>query len=146
MTNKEAPGPDFATMARMAIRQLELAQCSISGHRVGAAVSAKDYFGSTEIFGASNIELAISVVYHAEVLALLHAINAGYTKPTSVYVTSTNPKKAAAAMCGICRQHYMWANPNCEVFVIDTEANLRLHTKVVDTLLHPYLGRGKLHV
>lgn len=137
---------EFKFMAKLAIAQLDYAQCKISGHRVGCALEAQRPNGSQKDFRASNIELSTSAVYHAEVLALLHAINAGYTKPLAVYVTSTNPKKAAAAMCGICRQHYMWANPECEVFVVDTEANLRLHTKVVDTLLHPYLGKGKLHV
>lgn len=134
-------------LAKMAVERLDYAQCNISGHRVGSAlVSQSPTTGMVGDFVAANIELATSAVYHAEVLALLRAIGAGYTKPIAVYVTSTNPKKAAAAMCGICRQHYMWANPNCEVFVVDTDANLRLHTKVVDTLLHPYLGRGKLHV
>lgn len=134
-------------LARGAVLQLQYARCNISGHRVGATIKACDPdTRETYCTGAANIELSTSAVYHAEVLALLKAIGAGYTRPLSVYVTSTNPKKAAAAMCGICRQHYMWANPDCEIFVVDTEANLRLQTKVVDTLLHPYLGKGKLHV
>ena len=134
-------------VARLAVDQLTYAQCSISGHRVGAALRAeRPDDGAKNILGASNIELSTSAVYHAEVMALLHSINLGYTMPLEVYVTFTDPKRGIAAMCGICRQHFMWANPGCEVFVVDTEANLRLHTRVVDTLLHPYLGRGKLHV
>jgi len=126
---------------------MEDALCAISGHPVGAAVYARKP-GSTglcgEVFGGGNIEIALSAVYHAEVVALLKALNAGYLEPLIVMVSSTDLKKPPAAMCAICRQHFMWVNPKCEVVVLGPDNGVRLQAVVEDTILYPYRGGGRI--
>src|ERR1041384_4543828 len=100
----------------LAFEKLKYSQCSISNAPVGAAVVAKYNEGSIGIFGGCNIELATSCVIHAERVALIKAISDGCINIDSVHVTSSNPEQRAA-LCGYCRQDFMYVNPDTMIYV-----------------------------
>lgn len=72
---------------------VSFAQAKISKVRVGAAVLAINRTGERSIFTGCNIEISFSRVFHAENVALLKAISAGYTKIRAVAVTSASKEK-----------------------------------------------------
>lgn len=131
---------------KLALLMLDKSQCAISGHRVGAVVRAiNPVNGDSEYFGGCNIELATSKVWHAEETALIKAIVAGFVKPVECYVTSTNTDQRAA-MCGYCMQHFMYANPDCEIVVVNMDGSVKFRTTVRERNgVYAYLGRGKLN-
>jgi cytidine deaminase len=127
-----------------AVRQLELSQANISHHKVGAVLVAQNSKGEHRIFTGCNIELATSKVWHAEEVALSKAISEGWRKPVRIYITSTNVTQRAA-MCGYCMQHFMYSNPDCEIIVVDLDANILFETTVKERNgPYGYLGTGKL--
>ena len=125
------------------IEMLDYAQVNVSNHKVGSAVVARDKENNIGIFGGCNIELACAYGYHAEQVALTKAISHGFTNIDSVYVTSTHEEQLAA-MCGLCRQTFMYVNPNCMVYVINLDKSIKLKVKLIDTLNYPYIG-GRFH-
>ncbi len=129
---------------KAAIASLKHSQAGISGRRVGASVIASNG-ARTRVFSGCNIELATSTCFHAERVALLKAISEGYTDIQSIFVTSLS-KEQRAALCGYCRQDFMYANRNCMIYVLNPDATLKIKTRLVDTLKYPYLGGGKLDV
>lgn len=122
---------------------LDNAQVGVSGHRVGAAVIAENEWGHRKVFGGCNIELSNANGFHAERVALLKALSEGYTDIFAVFVSSSHPEQRAA-LCGYCRQDFMYVNPNCEIYVLDTDWSVKLKVKLINTLKHPYLGKGKI--
>lgn len=129
-----------------AFRMLDYSQCNISGHAVGAAVVAlrpdvEDY--QPLMWGGCNIEIATSRVIHAELVALCKAISMGYTKIESVHVTSDH-KDQQAALCGYCRQDFMYINPDTMIYVYNPDKTEKIKVKLVDTLNYPYMGKGRI--
>lgn len=131
-------------LRRAAFLAVSFAQPEISKVRVGAAVLAINRMGETSIFTGCNIEISFSRVFHAENVALLKAISAGYTNIHAVAVTSTSKEKQKAAMCGCCRQDYMYLNPSCMVYIFNSDKSLRLKVKLIDSMVYPYAPKGKI--
>jgi cytidine deaminase len=131
-------------LRRAVFLAVSFAQAEISKVRVGAAVLAINGMGERSIFTGCNIEISFSRVFHAENVALLKAISAGYTKIRAVAVTSASKEKQKAAMCGCCRQDYMYLNPNCMVYIFDSDKSLRLKVKLIDSMAYPYAPKGKI--
>jgi cytidine deaminase len=122
---------------------LKSAQVGISGRRVGACVIATDKMGTIGIFSGCNIELANSMGIHAERVALVKAISEGYTKIETVCVTSSS-KEQRAALCGYCRQDYMYVNPDCKIYVFNPDKTIKIKTTVIRTMRYPYLGAVRI--
>jgi cytidine deaminase len=101
---------------------ITLAQAEVSKIRIGAAVLAINSKGDSSIFSGCNIEISFSRAFHAENVALLKAIASGYTNIKAVAITSDSEIKQGAAMCGCCRQDYMYLNHDC-MFSIQTKAS-----------------------
>lgn len=131
-------------LRRAVFLAVSFAQAEISKVRVGAAVLAINGMGERSLFTGCNIEISFSRVFHAENVALLKAISAGYTKIRSVAVTSDSKEKQKAAMCGCCRQDYMYLNPNCMVYIFNSDKSLRLKVKLIDSMAYPYAPKGKI--
>ena len=126
------------------VQQKKRSQCNISKHRVSACLVAKNENGTVKYFGGCNIELATSRVWHAEEVALTKAISEGHRDFIAIIVTSKD-KQQRAALCGYCRQDYMYANSNIPVFVLEPNGKIKLYVKhLVGTLKFPYMGSGKL--
>jgi len=123
---------------------ITLAQAEISKIRVGAAVLAINSKGDSSIFSSCNIEISFSRVFHAENVALLKAISTGHTNIKAVAVISDSETKQGAAMCGCCRQDYMYLNPDCMIYVFDSDKSLKLKVKLIDTMKYPYLSKGMI--
>ena len=123
---------------------ITLAQAEISKIRIGAAVLAINSKGDSSIFSGCNIEISFSRVFHAENVALLKAISSGYTNIKAVAITSDSETKQGAAMCGCCRQDYMYLNPDCMIYVFNPDKNLKLKVKIIDTMKYPYLSKGMI--
>ena len=123
---------------------ITLAQAEISKIRVGAAVLASNSKGDSSIFSGCNIEISFSRVFHAENVALLKAISSGYINIKAVAITSDSETKQGAAMCGCCRQDYMYLNPDCMIYVFNRDKNLKLKVKLIDTMKYPYLSKGMI--
>jgi cytidine deaminase len=135
---------DVEAAITRAIDMLQLAQANISGHKVGAVVIAENVNGAQRYFSGCNIELATSKCWHAEETALINAITHGFRKPLACFVTSNNVDQRAA-MCGYCMQTFMYANPKCLIYVIDTDGSIKLVT-TVEERNGPlaYHGKGRL--
>jgi cytidine deaminase len=131
-------------LRRAVFLAVSFAQAEISKVRVGAAVLAINGMGERSLFTGCNIEISFSRVYHAENVALLKAISAGYTKIRAVAVTSASKEKQKATMCGCCRQDYMYLNPNCMVYIFNSDKSLRLKVKLIDSMAYPYAPKGKI--
>jgi cytidine deaminase len=123
---------------------ITLAQAEISKIRVGAAVLAINSKGDSSIFSGCNIEISFSRVFHAENVALLKAISSRYINIKAVAITSDSETKQGAAMCGCCRQDYMYLNPDCMIYVFNPDKNLKLKVKIIDTMKYPYLSKGMI--
>ena len=123
---------------------ITLAQAEISKIRVGAAVLAINSNGDSSIFSGCNIEISFSRAFHAENVALLKAISSGYTNIKAVAITSDSEIKQGAAMCGCCRQDYMYLNPDCMIYVFNPDKSLKLKVKLIDTMKYPYLSKGMI--
>lgn len=119
---------------------LLLAQCGMSHVNVACCLIANNGKSSNKFF-ASNIEIARSVVYHAEEVALIKAISKGYTKPIHVYITSTSDKHLVP-MCLKCRYIYSYINMDCNVTVLDKNLQPKLTTSIKDSVNYPYYGQG----
>ena len=125
-----------------AIAMLRFAQTAISGHKVGAAVVASNG-ENRKVFSGCNIELATSVNIHAERVAWIKAVSEGYTDIKVVVVTSTHEEQLAA-LCGACRQDFMYINPDCLIQVVGLDGMIKLEVKLKDVMLYPYMGKGRL--
>jgi cytidine deaminase len=123
---------------------IAFAQAEISKIRVGAAVLAINSKGDSSIFSGCNIEISFSRAFHAENVALLKAISSGYTNIKAIGVTSDSKTKQSAAMCGCCRQDYMYLNPDCMIYVFNSDKSLKLKVKLIDTMKYPYLSKGMI--
>lgn len=141
---KTRPNKDEKTLREAVFLAISFAQAEISKVRVGAAVLAVNQTGDSSIFTGCNIEISFSRVFHAENVALLKAISAGYTGIRAVGVTSDTKEKQNAAMCGCCRQDYMYLNPNCTVYIFNSDKSLRLRVKLIDSMVYPYAPKGKI--
>lgn len=135
--SEEYEGREIAFMA------MEKAQANISGHKVGAAVAARNKEGHEAVFGGCNIEFATSFVIHAERVALVKAISQGYTEILQVHVTSSSVEQQAA-LCGYCRQDFMYVNPDVMIYVYNPDKSLKIKVKLIDTMNYPYLSKGKI--
>lgn len=124
------------------IKNLEYSQANISNHKVGACLIASSSNG-IKLFDGSNIELSHSTCWHAEEIALVKAISEGYIIPELVCVTSTS-KTQQAALCGYCRQHFMYVNPECKILVVDLDGKILIQTTVIKTMNYPYLAKYQL--
>jgi cytidine deaminase len=120
---------------------ISLAQAEISKIRVGAAVLATNSKGESSVFSGCNIEISFSRAFHAENVALLKAISSGYINIKAVGVTSDSETKHGAAMCGCCRQDYMYLNPDCMIYVFNPDKSLKLKVKLIDTMKYPYMSK-----
>ena len=127
----------------IAFDALEYAQVGISGHKVGACVAAENKYGQRLYFRGSNIEFATSFVVHAERVALLKAISEGFPNIKEVHVTSSSPEQNAA-LCGYCRQDFMYCNPDCMIYVYNPDRSLKIEVKLIDTLNYPYISHERL--
>lgn len=136
---------NFDERARdIAFDSLDFAQSEVSGHKVGACVYAKNFWHEAGFFSGCNIELAASMNFHAERVALLKAISQGFPRIEAVYVTSSHAEQQAA-LCGYCRQDFMYVNPNCLIFVFNPDRTLKIATHLIETLNFPYLsGKSKI--
>jgi cytidine deaminase len=123
---------------------ITLAQAEISKIRIGAAVLAINSKGDSSIFSGCNIEISFSRAFHAENVALLKAISSGYTNIKAVAITSDSEIKQGAAMCGCCRQDYMYLNPDCMIYIFNPDKSLKLKVKLIDTMKYPYLSKGMI--
>ena len=121
---------------------ISLAQAEISKIRVGAAVLATNSKGDSSVFSGCNIEISFSRAFHAENVALLKAISSGYINIKAVGVTSDSETKQEAAMCGCCRQDYMYLNPDCMIYVFNPDKSLKLKVRLIDTMKYPYMSKG----
>jgi len=72
---------------------------------------------------------------------LLKAISSGYTNIKAV--TSDSVTKQGAAMCGCCRQDYMYLNPDCVIYFFNPDKT-KLKVKLIDTMKYPYLSKGMI--
>ena len=123
---------------------ISLAQAEISKIRVGAAVLATNSKGDSSVFSGCNIEISFSRAFHAENVALLKAISSGYINIKAVGVTSDSETKHEAAMCGCCRQDYMYLNPDCMIYVFNPDKSLKLKVRLIDTMKYPYMSKGMI--
>jgi len=121
---------------------ISLAQAEISKIRVGAAVLATNSKGDSSVFSGCNIEISFSRAFHAENVALLKAISSGYINIKAVGVTSDSETKQEAAMCGCCRQDYMYLNTECMIYVFNPDKSLKLKVRLIDTMKYPYMSKG----
>ena len=121
---------------------ISLAQAEISKVRVGAAVLATNSKADSSVFSDCNIEISFSRAFHAENVALLKAISSGYINIKAVGVTSDSETKQEAAMCGCCRQDYMYLNPDCMIYVFNRDKSLKLKVRLIDTMKYPYMSKG----
>lgn len=138
--------PAIKRAIKMAIEAMQHAHVAISNHRVGACVVATNKEGKIKLFTGCNIELATSVVYHAERVALTKAVSEGYPYILCCIVTSLNDDQQAA-MCGSCMQDFMYANPNCGIVVVKPTGEIKLVTSVTERNgKYAYLGKGKLQI
>jgi cytidine deaminase len=80
----------------------------------------------------------------AENVTPLKAIPGGYTNIKAVAATSDSVKKLRAAMCGCCRQDYMYLNPDCAIYVFNPDKSMKLKVKLIDTVNYPYLSKGMI--
>lgn len=131
-----------------AINATKNAHVAISNHRVGACVIAYPDTASNQyrLFTGCNIELATSIVYHAERVALVKAISEGYPVIDTCVVTSSHNDQQAA-MCGYCMQDFMYANPTCRIIVVDMLGRVKINTTVLKRNgKYAYLGKGKLQI
>jgi cytidine deaminase len=135
---------DLANLRDAVFLAMSLAQAEISKIRVGAAVLATNTKGDSSIFSGCNIEISFSRAFHAENVALLKAISSGYINIKAVGVTSDSKTKHRAAMCGCCRQDYMYLNPDCMIYVFNPDRSLRLKVKLIDTMKYPYMSKGMI--
>jgi cytidine deaminase len=126
-----------------AFQKMDYSQCGISGVKVGAAVVSRCKFNSIGIFGGCNLEIATSRVLHAELVALANSLSSGFTKIDSVHVTSVNVEQRAA-LCGYCRQDFMYINPDIMIYVYHADRSLKFRIKLIDTMNLPYLNKGKI--
>lgn len=126
-----------------AINNIRYSQANISNHKVSACLIAKSPKGDNKLFLGANIELSHSKVYHAEEVALIKSISEGYIFPITVVVTS-NSEEQLAALCGYCRQTYMYIDPNVNIIVVDMKRNIRLRVKLMDTMKYAYLAKYNL--
>ena len=130
----------------IAFEYMKHSQHDISGVAVGAAVVAGKELTNDiilNVFGGCNIEFATSLVVHAERVALVKAISEGYTKIYSCHVTSLNEAQRAA-LCGYCRQDFMYVNPEIMLFVYNPDHSEKLRVKLIDTMNYPYIGTGRI--
>ena len=123
---------------------MNLAQAWVSNIRVGAAVLAYNRDAQSSIFPGCNLEISFSRAFHAETVALLRALSSGYTDIRAIAVTSDKIAKQGAAMCGCCRQDYMYLNPYCLIYVFSPDRSLKLEVKLIDTMKFPYLMKGMI--
>ena len=123
---------------------ITLAQAEISKIRIGAAVLAINSKGDSSIFSGCNIEISFSRAFHAENVALLKVISSGYTNIKAVAITSDSERKQGVAMCGCCRQDYMYLNSDCMIYVFHPDKSLELKVKRIDTMKYPYLSKGMI--
>jgi cytidine deaminase len=98
---------------------------------------------SFKFFGGCNLEISVSIVLHAEAIALYKALSEGYTRIHAVGVTSDH-KDQIKPLCGACRQLYMYVNPMTTIYVFDTDKKVKLKLKLKDTMKYPYISRGKI--
>ena len=136
---------EFDSRARnLCFDAVEFAQSRVSGHKVGACVVAKNPYDEYGYFSGCNIELAASKNYHAESVALVKAISQGFSNILEVHVTSSS-KEQQAALCGYCRQDFMYVNPDCMIFVYNPDRTLKIKVRLIETLNYPYLsGNSKI--
>ena len=127
----------------MVHRTMRYAQCAVSGVRVGAVVVACNKEGKIKLFSGCNIELSYATGFHAERVALLKALSEGYMNIISVVVTSNN-EAYNAALCGYCRQDFMYVNPHCQILVLNPDKTVKINTTVIETLEYPYLSSSKI--
>jgi cytidine deaminase len=123
---------------------ITLAQAEVSKIRIGVAVLAINSKGDSSIFSGCNIEISFSRAFHAENVALLKAISSRYANIKAVAITSDSEIKQGAAMCGCCRQDYMYLNPDCMIYVFNPDKSLKLKVKLIDTMKYPYLSKGMI--
>ena len=121
--------------------ELGYALCGNSGVSVAALLVAQDKRGETAEFTGANIEVARGIVYHAEEVALIKALNEGYTKPLHIYLTSPSDAHRVP-MCLICRGKFFYVNCDCVVTVLNTKFEPALTTTVRESVNYPYFGRG----
>lgn len=132
------------TLRDSAFVAMNLAQAWVSNIRVGAAVLAYNRDAQSSIFPGCNLEISFSRAFHAETVALLRALSSGYTDIRAIAVTSDKIAKQGAAMCGCCRQDYMYLNPYCLIYVFSPDRSLKLEVKLIDTMKFPYLMKGMI--
>src|SRR5215472_6095360 len=118
------------TLRDSAFVAMNLAQAWVSNIRVGAAVLAYNRDAQSSIFPGCNLEISFSRAFHAETVALLRALSSGYTDIRAIAVTNDKIAKQGAAMCGCCRQDYMYLNPYCLIYVFSPDRSLKLEVNL----------------
>jgi cytidine deaminase len=118
-------------MANVAECGLHFAHSPISNIRVGIGMLAySDIVKDTQIFMGSNLEIATSLVFHAERVALLKALSTGYWKPLALVLVS-NSVETKVPLCGYCRQDYMYVAPEMKIRVYDHKVKKIIRTVVL---------------
>ena len=107
-----------------------------SGYRVGAAIETAE----GEVFSGANVEIAnYSNSLHAEEVALVRALMAGYTDFTRLAVTSA--ARDGVTPCGMCRQTLAeFADEDFRVMV-DSPDGPEEH-RLGDLLPHAFTGEA----
>lgn len=114
-------------------------QPSKSGKRVGSClISSNKTESCWDFFGGANIEFATSFCVHAERVSLIKAVSEGFINPLCIVVSG----KRGAAMCGYCRQDYMYVNPNTRIVIVNDDKEIIRDVTLKDTLSYPYLSSG----
>jgi len=139
---KEAIKARLNEMIELARRTLKRSQVGISGCRNACALLAMDKDGVYSIFQGCNIELSTSTVMHGERMALFHAILHGFTRPIAIVLATEGDK--VAPMCGYCRQDYMYINTQLKIYPLDKEGRVEGIYTLIDTLINPYMSKGKI--
>lgn len=139
--------PEFDILERKAIEAAMKvrthARTYISEHPVGAAVIAtngKDW----DVFEGCNIEYSTGNGFHAEIVAMNHAILKGYSMIQSIFATSSS-KEEIITLCGICRQFAIWVNKEMDIYIINPDGTIKVHTTLRDVEKYGYFQGGRIN-
>lgn len=129
-----------------ASKAIKFAQAPISGKHIGVyliSAMSESNTRSTGSFMGCNIELATSMVFHAERVALVKALSEGYKFPLELHLIADN-EESCMPLCGYCRQDYMYLNPYMRILVYHPNGDPKHDNVLIDLMNNPYLGKSKI--
>lgn len=129
-----------------ASKAMKYSQAPISGKHIGVYLLSALTKSNTRTIGSflgCNIELATSMVFHAERVALVKSLSEGYKYPLELHLIADN-KESCAALCGYCRQDFMYLNPHMRILVYHPNGDPKSDNILIDLMNSPYLGKSKI--